>query len=83
MGLVDRVVAKGTALDAAVTLAEQIAAFPQACMRSDRRSAIASFDLPFDEAMQNELRQGLAALESEGIAGAGKFAGGQGRHGAT
>ena len=41
MGLVNRVVAHGEALDAAVALAAEIAALPQRCLRSDRRS---SFD---------------------------------------
>lgn len=81
MGLVSRVVAKGRALDEAKELALSIAALPQACLRSDRRSMIESFDLPFADAMQNELRLGVASLMAEGVAGAARFAGGAGRHG--
>src|SRR5665647_489033 len=38
MGLVNRVVPQGYAREAAETLAREIAAFPQACMRADRAS---------------------------------------------
>ncbi len=81
MGLVDRVVAPGTAREAAERLAEQLAAFPQAAMLGDRRSAYESLDLPLDEALQVELRHGLRALAEESVAGARRFAGGAGRHG--
>jgi enoyl-CoA hydratase len=81
-GLVNRLVEPGGALDAAVELAVQLAALPQACMRSDRRSAYEQWWLPFDEAVRNELRQGLQAVESgETGAGAARFADGEGRHG--
>jgi enoyl-CoA hydratase len=82
MGLVNRVVPAGTARDAAETLAAEIAAFPQSCLRSDRRSAYAAHALPFDAAMANELEEGLASLAAEGLSGAGRFAQGAGRHGA-
>ena len=38
-GLANRVVPKGKALEEALKLAKQIAAFPQACLNTDRRSA--------------------------------------------
>jgi enoyl-CoA hydratase len=81
MGLVSRVVPKGQALAAAVALAHELSALPQACLRSDRRSAIESLDLPFAEAMQNELRLGVASLGAEGVDGAARVGGGAGRHG--
>ncbi len=37
MGLVNRVVEDGEALSAAIALGEELAALPQACLRSDRR----------------------------------------------
>jgi enoyl-CoA hydratase len=80
MGLVNRVVPKGRALEAAKALAREISAFPQACMRADRRSAYASVDLPFGEAMANEFAQGRAVL-TEALGGAERFARGAGRHG--
>jgi enoyl-CoA hydratase len=82
MGLANRLVEPGTALAAAVELAHQIAAFPQGCMRSDRRSSYDQWDLSFAEAMANETRLGLAVIRSgETRAGAARFAAGEGRHG--
>jgi enoyl-CoA hydratase len=82
MGLVTRVVSSGGALDTAVDLAADIARFPQACMRTDRRSSYEQWDLPVDDAFQNELRLGFEAIQSgETERGAGRFAAGKGRHG--
>jgi enoyl-CoA hydratase len=82
MGLANRVVASGQALEAAVELAKQLAAFPQTCMRNDRLSVLAQWSLDESDAMQSELRFGLATLASgETLRGAGRFAQGQGRHG--
>jgi enoyl-CoA hydratase len=84
MGLVNRVVPDGQALAAAVALARELAALPQAVLRNDRMSAIEQWDLPGPEAAANELRRGLATLASgEAAAGAAGFAAGQGRHGAA
>ncbi|MFZ5723650.1 MAG: crotonase/enoyl-CoA hydratase family protein [Pseudomonadota bacterium] len=81
-GLANRVVAKGAALAAAEQLALQIAAFPQACMRGDRRSAYEQWNLNEDAALANEFNHGLQALQSgETLAGASKFTGGAGRGG--
>ena len=82
IGLANRVVPTGTAREAAVALAHTLAALPQACLRGDRSSAYEQADLPFAEALQNELRHGMAALERESVAGAARFAAGAGRHGA-
>jgi enoyl-CoA hydratase len=81
MGLVNRVVKKGGALEAATALAKELAAFPQACMNADRASAYLQADLPLEQAMLQEFRDGLTALESEGAEGAARFASGRGRHG--
>lgn len=81
IGLVNRVVAEGTAKSAAIELARQIASFPQLCMRGDRLSAIEQFDLPFDTAMANEFKHGLASIAKEAGNGAARFAKGAGRHG--
>ena len=82
MGLANRVVPKDTSLAAAVALAEEIARFPQRCLLSDRRSAYEQWDLPFEEAMKNEFRLGLATIQTgETLEGAGRFARGAGRHG--
>lgn len=83
MGLANRLVEPGTALDEAVTLAHHIAGFPQVCMRNDRLSAIAQWDLDHDLAMSNETALGLATIETgETLEGAARFAGGEGRGGA-
>ena len=82
-GLVNRVCESGSALDTAVALAEQIASFPQGCMRSDRRSLLEQWGLPFDNALENEFRLGMETINSgETVEGASRFAGGAGRHGA-
>ncbi|MFZ1109662.1 MAG: crotonase/enoyl-CoA hydratase family protein [Rhodomicrobium sp.] len=82
MGLANRVVPKGCARRAAEELAAQIAAFPQACLRSDRRSAHEQWDLSFEDALTNELRLGYEVLESsEAASGVTRFESGEGRHG--
>jgi enoyl-CoA hydratase len=82
MGLANRVVEPGAARREAEALARQIALFPQNCMRSDRISAYRQFDLPFEDAMKNEFRLGLATIRSgETLQGAAQFASGAGRHG--
>jgi enoyl-CoA hydratase/carnithine racemase len=78
MGLVNRVVPHGEARAAAEALARELAALPQACLRSDRLSAYQSLDLPFAEAMSNEFRRGVRVLD-EGVAGAQRFTSGAGR----
>ena len=82
MGLANRLTPKGEALAVARELAHQIAAFPQRCMRSDRRSSFEQWDLPLAEALANETRLGLEVIRSgETIEGAARFASGAGRHG--
>jgi enoyl-CoA hydratase len=83
MGLANRVVPAGQALAEAEKLALQVAAFPQQCMRGDRRSAYEQWGQPDEAAaIVNEFRHGVATLNSgETLAGAARFAGGAGRHG--
>ena len=81
IGLANRLVDDGCALAEAQALARQIAAFPQACLRADRASALAQWDWPLDQALQHEGAGGHAALQAEGLAGAARFAAGAGRHG--
>ena len=80
MGLANRVVPTGGALDAALSLAEQLAGFPQATMNADRMSAYQQWDLPLHHALHQEWLRGKACI-GEGLQGAGRFADGQGRHG--
>jgi enoyl-CoA hydratase len=81
MGLANRIVPKGQARVAAETLAREIAALPQICMRSDRMSTYEQIDMTFADAIRNELRHGLSALQNETVAGATQFVSGAGRHG--
>lgn len=81
MGLVNRVVPTGSARQAAEQLARQIAAFPQQCMLTDRASAYRQWDLPLQEALQQEGARGARIVLEEGIAGAARFVAGAGRHG--
>jgi enoyl-CoA hydratase/carnithine racemase len=81
MGLVNRVVEPGGARAAAEELAQQIAAFPQTCMRNDRRSAYDQLGLELDAAIARELELGMASLADDVAAGVARFAGGEGRHG--
>ena len=83
MGLVNRLVPTGQALETAVSLAHELARFPQRCLRSDRLSAYEQWSLSYEDALRNELRRGIEVIESgETVAGATSFARGQGRHGA-
>ncbi len=82
IGLATRVVPSGGALDAAVELARELAALPQGCLRSDRRSAIEQWGLSEGEAAAVEARLGREVIASgQTLAGARRFAGGAGRGG--
>jgi len=81
MGLANRVVAPGESRSAAETLAHELAAFPQDCLRSDRLSAYEGLDLAFEEAMANELRRGLETVRTTGLADVRRFVEGEGRGG--
>jgi len=82
MGLANRLVEPGRALDESVALAKRLAKFPQHCMRSDRRSAYDQWSLDLAEALVHETRLGIEVIESgETGKGAKQFAAGAGRHG--
>lgn len=81
MGLCNRITPDGASRPAAEALAHELAAFPQACLRADRRSAYGQWDLELGQALAAEARGGVAVLEAEALAGAGRFASGAGRHG--
>jgi enoyl-CoA hydratase len=81
-GLANRVVPRGHARAEAEALAAEIARHPQACVRSDRRSALEQWSLATEQAMAREFELGVATiLTGEGQAGAARFAQGAGRHG--
>jgi enoyl-CoA hydratase len=83
IGLVNRVVPRGTARASAEALAREIAGFPQGCLRADRASARGQWDLDRTAALRAEFAGGLAVLQSgESAQGAARFVGGAGRGGA-
>jgi enoyl-CoA hydratase len=83
IGLATKVVPSGTALAAAVTLAEELARFPRTTMLSDLAATRAAFDRPLPEALLAEHDLGVASLDGGGAAeGVASFRAGEGRHGA-
>jgi len=83
IGLVNRIVPRGGAREAAEALARELAALPQTCLRNDRLSAIESVSLGDDAAMAREYGLGMASLADPAlIAGVTRFREGAGRGGA-
>lgn len=82
MGLVDRVVPKGTARQQAEELARSLAAFPQTCLRSDRDAVYDGLGQSLEDALRTEYEHGLRALKSADlVSGATRFSQGAGRGG--
>jgi enoyl-CoA hydratase len=81
IGACERVVPSGSARREAEALAHEIARFPQACVRADRRSVYLQHGLGVREALRKEWDNGVPVLETEGVSGAERFTTGAGRHG--
>lgn len=83
MGLANRVVPKGKALEEAEKIANQLLAFPQLCMNTDRNSCYYSAynASSFEDAMRNEFENGVEVVSVESVKGAALFKAGKGRHG--
>jgi enoyl-CoA hydratase len=81
IGLCEKLVPRGEARKAAEEMAQEIARFPQACVRADRRSVYLQQGLPVRGALEREWRNSIGVVEMEGAAGAARFAKGAGRHG--
>jgi enoyl-CoA hydratase len=82
IGLVDRVVHAGHALAGAGSMARDLAAFPQAGLRADRRSVLNQWSLSLEEAATAEYSGGADVIASgEAREGARRFVEGSGRHG--
>lgn len=74
MGLVNRLADKGKALEEAIQLARYLAAFPQTCLRNDRRSVYECMDLSLKDALSHEFSLGMETVASgEPFLGARKF----------
>jgi enoyl-CoA hydratase len=84
IGLANRVAEPGGALDTAIALAHELAALPQRCLRSDRRSSYDQWSLDLGEALARETVLGLETIRSgETREGAQRFHDGAGRHGTS
>src|SRR3974390_2745569 len=81
IGLCEKIVPKGQARKAAEEMAQEIARFPQACVRADRHSVYLQQGLTTRAALEQEWINSVGVVELEGIAGAARFAEGAGRHG--
>ena len=68
-------------LERALAMAEGLASVPQATMLADRRAAIEGFGLPLAAGLAVEAQAGPAVF-GDAVAGAARFAGGEGRGGA-
>lgn len=82
IGLATRVVPPGQARRHAEELAAELAALPQQCMRADRLSALHQWGATEAEAIDFEFGS-ISRVKHEAVDGAGRFAAGAGRHGAS
>jgi enoyl-CoA hydratase len=82
MGLANRLVPKGAALAAAIALAREIAALPQAALRGDRLASYEQWSLAPGAALANEYEHGLRTIRTrELVAGLERYASGSWRAG--
>ncbi len=80
IGLLTEVVRPGAHLERALEMAEGLSSFPQETMLADRRAAIEGFGLPLADALALEAKLG-GEVAATGVAGAARFASGEGRGG--
>ncbi|MES2999780.1 MAG: crotonase/enoyl-CoA hydratase family protein [Pseudomonadota bacterium] len=81
IGLCEKVVPHGQARQAAEEMAQEIARFPQVCVRADRRSVYQQYGLPELAALEQEWNNCSGVFKAEGAAGVAAFTSGVGRHG--
>ncbi len=80
MGLANRIVGHGQALAEAKRLAHELAALPQAALRSDRLSAYEQWSLGLGDALAGEYHHGMATLQTgETMTGLQRYASGDWR----
>jgi enoyl-CoA hydratase len=80
MGLINSLVRNESALEAATSLAHDLARLPQTCLRHDRLSMLEQEGMGEADAIRLEFRHGMIAASEMGE-GLARFAGGAGRHG--
>jgi enoyl-CoA hydratase len=81
MGLLTEVVSAGEHLARALAMAEGLAGFPQETMLADRRAALEGLGRPLADGLALEAQAGPTVF-ADAVAGAARFAGGEGRGGA-
>jgi enoyl-CoA hydratase len=81
MGLLTEVVPAGEHLARALEMAEGLASFPQETMLADRRAALEGLGRPLADGLALEAQAGPTVF-ADAVAGAARFAGGEGRGGA-
>jgi enoyl-CoA hydratase/carnithine racemase len=83
MGLANRVVPIGKAVEEATKIADMLVKFPQLCMNKDRESCyFAAYQAQsLEDALRYEFEHGEEVIAKESLDGARRFAGGQGRSG--
>jgi enoyl-CoA hydratase len=80
IGLINYWVPGESALEAATSLAHELARLPQTCLRHDRLSLLEQEGLEETAAMEAEFRHGMISVAGMGD-GLARFAAGAGRHG--
>ncbi|MEX3007899.1 crotonase/enoyl-CoA hydratase family protein [Hoeflea sp. TYP-13] len=80
-GLANRVVPEGKALEEAMSLANDLARFPQTCLRTDRMTAHRQWGMDLQDALRLEGVEGEKPVLEEAERGASRFASGRGRSG--
>lgn len=81
IGLANQVVPQGGARAEAEKLAQELARFPDLCLRTDRISTYRHWDADLETALRSEAIAGQAPLLDGAREGASRFAGGLGRSG--
>ena len=83
IGLANKVVPKGKALEEATKLAKELMQFPQQCMLADRESAYnVAFEADsLESALKFEFENGIKVIREESVLGAKQFVSGKGKHG--
>jgi enoyl-CoA hydratase len=80
IGLVTEIVPPTTHVERALAMAQRLAAYPQDTMLSDRRAVLEGAGLPLVQGLTLEAQLG-GGRHGAALAGAERFAGGEGRHG--
>jgi enoyl-CoA hydratase len=81
IGACEKLAPHGRAREVAEEMANEIARFPQECVRADRASVYRAYGLPVRKALESEWQTSAGIVAAEGIAGATRFKQGKGRHG--